>query len=114
VVARISSGGGPEERIAELGDARFGPFPLRVTGWTPDNRTVVFSGEAQGGLGLLPLSAAGARAAATLLGTAPSGAHNVRLSPNGRWVAYQASLDGGTVLGIFVDVRFPAVGGGSR
>jgi hypothetical protein len=67
----------------------------------------------RGGIWRVPLrgSAAESGAAGTAVVSDPDNAQNVQLSPDERWIAYQASLAGGTVPGVFVEA-FP--GGGRR
>jgi Tol biopolymer transport system component len=108
---KLATGAGQEETLFEAPPDQTNSGLPRVTGWSQDGMSVVYS--AQGRIWMLPLAAAGSKASrvAKALVQDPISAQNARLSPNGRWVAYQASLGGRTTPGIFVEA-FP--GGGLR
>jgi hypothetical protein len=84
----------------------------RVTSWTKDGRDILYSGESTGGIWRQSITAApGGPPANAPSALYPGNGQNPRLSPNQRWASFQASPEGVTVSGIFVDA-FP--GGGKR
>ena len=114
-IATQPGAGGPEEIIFKppaSGRNVGGIGVFRVTIWTDDGARLGYSGSGVGGAWTLPLAVSpdGTRTPAPLVQDLDN-AHNVRLSPNQRWVAYQAIAGATSVNGIFVEA-FPH--GGKR
>ena len=108
LLRRPSTGAGREQVLLNLPATRNQTH--RVTGWTRDGSTLVYSGVGFGGISTLALGAAPA-GAITALVSDPPGAQNARLSPDELWVAFQAGSADRSLSGIFVE-PFPK--GGQR
>jgi Tol biopolymer transport system component len=102
ILATVDAGGGVERSILTVPhDHTNGTVP-RVTAWAPD--ALMYAATSVGGVWRLPLTRDGKTAGeATAIVSDPNTAQNVRLSPNGRWIVYQAAVAGSTVAGVFVD-----------
>ena len=112
-IARQPASGGAEEIIFKPPAGQRNPGGtgiFRVTIWTKDNARLGYSGSGVGGAWTLPIAAGpdGTRKPAPLVRDLDN-AHNLRLSPNQRWIAYQAVPGGASVNGIFVET-FPSGG----
>jgi len=110
-IARRSAAGGSEEILFTTPPDQGRLATPRVTAWTTDGSTMVYSGSSVGGVWTLALTAKPEERTATQYVKDLENAQNVQLSPNQRWVVFQAAPDSGTVSGIFVEA-FP--GGGRR
>jgi Tol biopolymer transport system component len=113
-ITRLPAEGGQEQVVFTLPAGQAGFGVARVTAWTRDSSELLYSGFlAGGGIWRLPLTSKGGGAplTATPFVSETSAGQNVRLSPNGRWVVFQATLGTSTVPAIFIDA-FP--GGGRR
>jgi hypothetical protein len=110
VIAERSATGGTEQLLFTLPSEQASLGAPRITAWTSDGSTILYSGSTLGGVFSLPLAAgpSGLRTAHSLI---ENRAQNVRLMPNARWVAYQGAADNGPLPQIFVEA-YP--GGGHR
>jgi Tol biopolymer transport system component len=111
LVRRQMSGSGGEAPVFDVAvsgaDRDQSTFDLpRVTAWSRDGSLLTYSYR---GLFVVPMG--GAARDVKAFGSDEGRGQNPRLSPDGRWVSYQARREGGGVLGVFVDA-FP--GGGRR
>jgi Tol biopolymer transport system component len=111
LIAQRPSSGGAEDLLFTLPADQKGLGNPRVSSWTNDGSTLVYSGSGVGGIWTLPIGSGPGKRSAKALVTDPTTAQNPRLSPDQRWFVYQASYDKGSTLQIFVDA-FP--GGGRR
>ena len=108
-LASMPADGGVEQLIVKVPEAQTHGSVPRVTGWSPAG-VLLYSATTRGGIWGLPLTRDRSAAGDALHVVAdPDTAQNVRLSPNGRWIAYQGGIAAATVPGIFVD-RYPAGG----
>jgi Tol biopolymer transport system component len=113
-IARQPAGGGAEEILFTVpGDQRSGGVTgaLRVTIWTNDNSRIGYSGSGLGGAWTLPVAGPAATRRPEPLVRDLDNAQNFRLSPDGRWVAFQAVAGTASVNTIFIEA-FPS--GGKR
>ena len=85
-IARRPSGGGAEEILYMLPPDQSRIAAPRISAWTNDGSTILYSGSTLGGIWSLPLApnGSGTRAAHVLVGD-PQTAQNVRLRPGDRW-----------------------------
>ena len=103
-VARTSAAGGPEERLFDIPDTQTTGNIARVTSWTRDGAAILYSSQTLGGMRMLRLSNVAAADRTTSLTPDANSGINVQLSPNEKWIAFQASTpDNTSVSGIFVD-----------
>ena len=111
LLARIDAAGGQEESITELTVTDKGDtFTPRFTTWTRD--ALFYAGNITGGALRLPIAPNGTVAGPATQVVAGNQGLNLRLSPDGHWLAFQAqSLGNAAVSGVFVSA-FP--GGGQR
>ena len=109
-IARRPSAGGAEEILFTLPTDQNRLANPRVSAWTNDGSTILYSGSSVGGIWSLPLTpdASGKRAAQVLVGDLQA-AQNVRLRPGDRWFSYQGGAADSTVSGIFVEA-YPGAG----
>jgi dipeptidyl aminopeptidase/acylaminoacyl peptidase len=110
-IAQRPAGGGTEQIVYTLPPEQSRLMYPRVSAWTNDGSTIIYSGSSVGGAWSLPLASgpSGARTARVLVKD-PETAQNVRLMPGERWFSYQGALDAGPVSQIFVE----AYPGGGR
>jgi Tol biopolymer transport system component len=111
-IVRRPAGGGAEEALFALPPDQSRLSYPRVTAWTSDGATILYSGSTRGGIYRLPLlpDSSGVRAAHGLV-KEPDTAQNARLGPGDRWFSYQGSFDADNIVAIFVE-KYP--GGGRR
>jgi Tol biopolymer transport system component len=86
---RMADGSGVEERLATKADSTQSP-----TSVSPDGRWLLFnenSGQESGGVGIWLMQLEGDRTAHHLF-PAPAGESDGQFSPDGKWIAYQASV----------------------
>jgi Tol biopolymer transport system component len=113
VIVRRPAEGGPERAILAVGS--FSETNLvRVTTWSHDGSTLLYTGEtndAVKGVRAVRIGAGGSTGTRqpTIYGNDASSVVNGRLSPSEHWIAWQGASSG-TVPGIFVE-RFPEGGG---
>ncbi len=109
-IAQRPAGGGTEQTVYTLPPDQSRLTYPRVSAWTSDGTTILYSGSSVGGAWSLPL-APGLRGAGTarVLAKDPDSAQNVRLMPGERWFSYQGALDAGPVSQIFVEA-YPSGG----
>ena len=109
-IARVPADGGQEQPVFTLPAGQAGLGVPRVTAWTRDGREILYSGSSIPGIWSLPLTPPGGGALTPKpYSPEPSSGQNARLSPNGRWVAFQGGVGTDTVPTIFVDA-FPEGG----
>jgi Tol biopolymer transport system component len=85
---KLADGGGVEEEILKSGDAQY------PQAWSPDGKALVLlEGDPSTGSDLWALRIEGERKPLPLLKT-PSSESLARLSPDGRWMAYQSNESG--------------------
>ena len=112
LIVQRPAGGGAEKVIFALPADQQRLASPRVSAWTNDGSTILYSGSSLGGIWSLALAPGGlgGRSAQPLV-KEPDTAQNVRLAPSQRWFSYQGALDTGAVSQIFVEA-YP--GGGRR
>jgi dipeptidyl aminopeptidase/acylaminoacyl peptidase len=86
-IYRLSVNGGSEQMLLKSGVDLLTGLGLRTTDWTRDGRFIVY--ERQGDIMALPI---GASDGSKPVVATPANERNGRVSPNGRWIAFQ-SLD---------------------
>ena len=103
VIARTNAAGGQEERLYEVPPDETRETTPRVTSGHRSGG-LLYGGQDKGGIWLLPsaFGPAGAGRRATLVIKDSDKALNAQLSPDERWVAYQAIVGNAAVEGIFV------------
>ena len=111
VLARVDANGGQEESIADITAEALGDMsPPRLTTWS--RNALFFAGNVSSTAWLAPLRPDYVPAGPQTRISAGNGPINLRLSPDGRWLAYQgSSLTNASVSSVFVQA-FP--GGGQR
>jgi serine/threonine protein kinase len=103
LVVRRPSAGGPEEIVATLPPKLVRDSLPRV-GDSTGNGDILLSEVTPGGIWRVPVAgaAATASAASPVIKSSDEG-HNARVSPNGRWLAYQAALGDATTSTVLVE-----------
>jgi Tol biopolymer transport system component len=103
LVVRRPSAGGPEEIVATLPPKLVKDSMPRVGDWTRSG-DILLSEITPGGIWRVPVAGAGATASALspVIKTSDEG-HNARVSPNGRWLVYQAALGDATTSTVLIE-----------
>jgi Tol biopolymer transport system component len=104
-VARTNAGGGPEERLFEIPVEDTRGAMARVTSWARDNSTILYASQEEGGMRMLRgTGGPGSPRTTTRIAPDVNAGLNIQLSPNEKWIAFQASAPGNVaVSAIFVD-----------
>jgi Tol biopolymer transport system component len=103
LIVRRPSAGGPEQVVASLPSRLVRDALPRVGDWSTGG-DILISEITSGGIWRVPAAGAGANESALLpvIKTSDEG-HNARISPNGRWLLYQAALGEATTSTVLIE-----------
>jgi eukaryotic-like serine/threonine-protein kinase len=108
-LARVDAGGGQEQKIVDLTSANGLPSDMttpRLTVWARD--AVFYAGNVTGGAWRLPLAPSLAAAGPPTRVLAGDQGLNLRLSPDSRWLAFQAQSQSNTAVSAVFVQSYPA------